>query len=94
MSEPMQGRRLPDNNNGPFKLGQFKPGDYQKFVDEDGEVNWFCMAPQGDVGNLGAHTITEHEDGTITVAPSILIYPAADSPGWHGYLEHGVWREC
>jgi hypothetical protein len=40
------------------------------------------------------HTFTVHEDGTLTVSPSILVRPYHDSPGWHGYLEHGVWREC
>jgi hypothetical protein len=34
-------------------------------------------------------TITEHEDKTITVTPSIWF----NSPtGWHGFLERGVWR--
>lgn len=31
--------------------------------------------------------IVEHEDGTITVTPSIM-----DPGGWHGFLERGVWR--
>ena len=54
--------------------------------------HWLAMVPSGDLGNLDNHTITEHEDGTITVAPSILV---SDNHGqrWHGYLEHGVWRE-
>lgn len=39
-------------------------------------------------GALRTHTVTEHEDGTITVSPSIF-----DAPdGWHGFLERGVWR--
>ena len=50
--------------------------------------------------NLANHTITEHDDGSITVAPSILCgfqNPTDDGQrkigSWHGYLEHGVWRE-
>ncbi len=49
--------------------------------------------PRGWGGILTNHTVMEHEDGTITVTPSILIGPAGDSPGWHGFLEHGVFRE-
>lgn len=33
--------------------------------------------------------ITEHEDGAITVRPSIL-----DPDGWHGWLERGIWRSA
>jgi hypothetical protein len=63
---------------------------------------WWCITPNGEVGTLGKHEITEHEDGTITVSPSILIYPHSyldngeikDSPGWHGFLERGMWRTC
>lgn len=59
---------------------------------------WFCCTPGGHLGNLGGHTITEHEDGTITVSPSILI-SVTDRHGkkqelWHGYLERGAWRTC
>lgn len=32
-------------------------------------------------------TITEHDDGTISVTPSIM-----DPGGWHGYLTRGVWE--
>lgn len=30
-----------------------------------------------------AHTVTEHEDGTISVRPSLL------TARWHGWLNHG-----
>lgn len=54
---------------------------------------WDCVTPNGHLGNLGNHDVTEHEDGTITVSPSILV---SDNSGelWHGFLERGVWREC
>lgn len=75
----------------PFPL--LKNGEYGKQIDG----TWYCRAPKesdefGHIGNLSAHQITEHEDGTITVSPSILI-KRHDSQ-WHGYLERGVWREC
>lgn len=59
-------------------------------------VDWFCTTPNGLFGNISKHTVTEHEDGTITVSPSILVTSGRDAraPSWHGYLERGVWREC
>lgn len=52
-------------------------------------------------GMLSIHTVREHEDGTITVAPgdgssnSILVKRREDlGETWHGYIDHGVWREC
>jgi hypothetical protein len=42
------------------------------------------------------HSINEETDGTVTVSPSILAVrgTSVDGPApWHGYLEHGVWRE-
>jgi len=55
--------------------------------------DWYGTTPNGLLGCLTAHTITEHEDGTITVSPSILVMTSGQL-GWHGYLERGVWREC
>jgi hypothetical protein len=84
----MQGKRIQTNDKGGLPI--LKPGEY-------GQLDmgwWLACTPNGQQGNLGNHDVTEHEDGTITVSPSILIYPAGGDPGWHGYLEHGVWREC
>lgn len=36
----------------------------------------------------GTHEVAEHDDGTITVSPSIV------GNGFHGYLERGIWRDC
>lgn len=68
----------------------FEPGEYGKSSND----KWYCCPPGKDelVGNLSAHTVTEHEDGTITVSPSIEI-KSWDGGYWHGYLERGVWRE-
>lgn len=71
--------------------GLLKPGEYAKHP----TAGWHACTPNGHLGNLSAHDVTEHEDGTITVSPSILV---SEAPGgrqlWHGYLERGVWREC
>jgi hypothetical protein len=74
-----------------------QPGDYGKW-----EGLWFCRPPWkhagGCLGNgTSHHKVTEHEDGTITASPSILITIPGLSTGpatWHGFLEKGVWREC
>ena len=76
-----QGRRIHDD--------QFSPGDYGLV----GGV-WHARAPRGHLGNLANHSVTEHEDGTITVSPSILITDGETRDQWHGFLEHGVWREA
>lgn len=89
-----QGRRLPDATN--LKGALFQPGDYQKVTFNDNfdqRVEWFCLPVRGMLGALGSHEVTEHEDGTITVSPSILIESNDPKQAWHGYLEHGVWRE-
>ena len=48
--------------------------------------------PRNLLCSLETHKITEHEDGTITVDPSILtrLY---DGTVWHGWLRRGVWME-
>lgn len=67
----------------------YEPGDYGRYADR-----WFVRAPGSSelYGDVSGHQVTEHEDGTITVAPSILIRGSAGN--WHGYLERGAWREC
>ncbi len=84
---------------GQYPYPRMNPGEYGKNLDGI----WHCCPPQptGDpwdywYGNLGKHVVTEHEDGTVTVSPSILI-GKHDENGlkeWHGYLERGVWRVC
>ena len=88
----MIGRRLPDSLDK--SCPDLQPGDYAKIAD----VGWYCMTPDGHVGNLRNHTIEEHADGTITVTPSILISRLrtnATEPEelWHGFLEKGIWRK-
>ena len=88
----MIGKRVQVNENGMLLL---KPGEYGK----QGSA-WMCRPPRADVhmGNLTAHTVVEHEDGTITVSPSILITQEygdnREKITWHGYLTNGVWKEC
>jgi hypothetical protein len=74
------------------------PGVYVKVTSDDPEAikkdrtTWWVRDPYGHVGRLDDHTVIEHEDGTITVSPSIL--DDAHPGGWHGFLERGVWRSA
>lgn len=96
-----QGRRVDADPSNPVQaFPRLQSGDYGR--DLDGL--WYCVPPGKEpfswMGCLGDgtthHKVTEHEDGTITVTPSILIHSPRTGKGekWHGYLERGVWREC
>lgn len=82
------GRRRPDSGS---PCGLFADGEYGRI---DGV--WHGRPPGHHLGSFGSHDVVEHEDGTITVSPSILItaYDGDCAIQWHGYLERGVWREC
>lgn len=76
----------------------FQPGDYGYWW-EGG--HWVAETPNGHGVNLGGHKVVEHEDGTITVSPSIAVYSSRPSGApagmesyqvYHGFLEAGVWR--
>lgn len=73
------------------------PGSYMKVmrhIDDSGELvlfAWYAVLPSGVICSIipDTHRIDEHEDGTITVTPSIF-----DAPdGWHGHLVRGEWSE-
>lgn len=91
----MIGKRVEWGETGPSN-----PGDYAKHP----TAGWHAITPNGHGANLSRHDVTEHEDGTITVTPSIRVLSTPDAPGehrtrgerevWHGFLERGVWREC
>lgn len=84
---------------------------YDKEILEPGEYGqhpidgrWMCCPPivlDGEwphqfMGDLSKHTVEEHENGTITVSPSIMITTHRNDceVKWHGWLERGVWREA
>lgn len=81
-----------DADGDQYPFPRLKAGEYGKDVDGI----WYCVPPGTELlGCLGDgeshHKVIEHEDGTITVSPSILINGGGT---WHGYLEKGIWRVC
>lgn len=77
-----EGRRRAPNTR-PWNL---QPGDYML---RKGSV-WVRLPDGTGPCNLTTWDLTVHEDGTITLSPSIL---DRGPGGWHGYLERGIWRE-
>lgn len=51
---------------------------------------WQVRPPGFNAGSIPHHSVVEHDDGTITVSPSIVLVDGEDR--WHGFLERGVWR--
>ena len=86
----MVGTRRPDNTS-PADL---EPGDYCKRAGA-----WWVVLPSsfgpcvldGPLQPDGWQ-VTEHDDRTITVSPSL--HDVSKPDGWHGWLERGVWRAC
>lgn len=76
-------RIYPDKNG--MLLFPMKTSCYGK--DTDGM--WWFKHKDEHAGTLfGTHSVTEHEDGTISVSPSIVGIKI------HGIVERGIWRDC
>lgn len=100
----MQGTRLPDREFSKRladpRAERIQRGDYGRVSRQDVGWVWMCCTPSGHVSDLTAHEVTEHEDGTITVAPSIVVEGGqtvrerGEEPivSWHGFLKRGVWH--
>lgn len=93
----MQGRRVDADpvERDQYPFPRLQPGDYGR----DADGLWYARPPWkhasgclGDGEGIRGHKVVEHEDGTITVSPSILIETHVGT--WHGFLERGIWREC
>lgn len=77
------GRRVYPDEQGNLIL---KEGDYGC----DGRGVW-CVRPPGcHAGGIPHHTVTEHEDKTVSVNPSIVLDHG--TMRWHGWLKKGVWK--
>jgi hypothetical protein len=94
----VNGRRIPDGSSIDDVV---EPGDYLLLPSR--KAIW-CVLPNGVVNRIPVSetgtdsaptwSMVEHEDGTITLSPSINLHPTPglDEQGWHGFLERGVWR--
>lgn len=91
----MIGRRIPLTPEGYFAPDAGQRGDYgrinrtlEQVYGLENQLWWQVYAPDGSACSLNPaiHSVQEHEDGTITVSPSIV------TSTWHGFLERGVWR--
>ena len=86
MSE-LVGRRL----HGEVGYEESRAGDYWKPTYEHRQPNeWWFRDPFGKFGRITKHTVEEHDDGTITVSPSIAC-AGGGGADFHGWLKHGVW---
>jgi hypothetical protein len=94
-----QGRRVWPNEKGRLDRNEInEPGAYGKPSKTSIPAHlresatrmlwWEVTCPDGSTIILDPkiHTVTEFEDGTITVYPSIV------TGTWHGWLENGKWR--
>lgn len=88
----MRGTRV-DCTHDLWNGGDLLKGAYCPVI-VDGRKTWRCVTPNGHMGTLSKHDVTEHEDGTISVSPSIALSNPQEGELYHGFLERGVWREA
>lgn len=74
----MEGKRVADVEDPRKEHPRLGPGEYRKVHNyySRGDTVWEVRPPgepEAGQGNLSRHEVIEHEDGTITVSPSILI---------------------
>jgi hypothetical protein len=81
----LKGRRAEDHSD-------LTPGSWL-LVERNGVRTFLVNTPNGHVGDVSRHDVVEHDDGTITVSPSILVSDASGTQ-YHGFLERGVWRDA
>lgn len=55
---------------------------------------WLLWLPGCGLGCLKNHQVEEHEDGTISVTPSILVTGGSSGIRRHGFLTLGFWDPC
>lgn len=55
---------------------------------------YYARTPNGHLANLIHHEVAEHEDGAVTVSPSISVTAGGIGEVYHGYLERGAWRNA
>ena len=97
MGQITQGQRIQADENGWLPRDIERPATYGRATAEQTVGRrtgwWQITCPDGSGGSLNPeiHTIVEHEDGTITVSPSIDVSQRKPG-GWHGWLRRGVFE--
>jgi hypothetical protein len=109
MEPEMKGKRVWPDENGwlttELELGEYGRAQPLKMADGSPVPAWmsekkYCWwqvrAPNGHSGCLDplVHQVTEHEDGTITVYPSIVIRGPGGQELFHGWLRNGTWSNA
>lgn len=80
------------------RLPDAEPGSFPEGFDENvmsywmQSTTWMIYFPGHVLGTLVKHEVTEHDDDTITVSPSIKVTSAGVHR--HGFLKRGVWEPC
>lgn len=89
----MIGRRIPTANwEEIIHMRNVQPEDYWN----DYRSGWMVCVPVkveqgiGCLASLKYHKVEEHEDGTITVTPSIVV----ETCNYHGFLIRGQWSNA
>lgn len=85
----MEGKRREDNL-APWEL---EAGEYCFRGDPPRRFLWVRLPNGVGPSRLEGWEVEEHEDGTVSVSPSIQDIPTDGSVGWHGFLKRGVWSE-
>lgn len=95
--EGVVGKRIPLDGDGFFIHEEIGPGSYGRINRTVEQVHgftrhlfWQVHAPDGSCCALDPdiHRVTEHDDGTISVFPSII------TSTWHGWLKRGIWTKA
>lgn len=67
---------------------------YRRAIYGHDRRSWVVWCPACDTTHMvtDTWTVTEHDDGTLTVDPSILLTQPPTTYRCHSYLRDGVWQ--
>lgn len=78
----------------PYRYSEIHLLKPEEVARDPGTGIYYARTPNGHLANFTYHEVTEHEDGTVTVSPSISVSLGVAGEGYHGYLERGAWRSA
>lgn len=75
-------------------FAEYKPGEIGKPF-RPKSSHWFISCPGcGGMENLAEWAVTEHDDETVSISPSVLCYKGDLSTCAHYFIEHNQIRWC